>query len=109
MKRKFLQMLPLFAFMVGAMAVYANPGPKPAHKGAVTYYWFSYSGATNSTDEAILANYTEVPAEPGCSGSAKLCAVQTTKDASGNPQLDFNGSGLVTTGAHIQVIDMKAH
>jgi len=107
MKRRILKMLPLFAFIIGAMAVYANPAPRPTHKGAVMYYWFSYSGATNSTDEAILSNYTEVPSEPSCSGATKLCALQTTKDGSGQPQLDFNGSGLVTTGTHIQAIDRK--
>jgi len=46
--------------------------------------WFSFTG-TNPTNPA---HYTDVGStQPGCTGNDSICAIQTTANASGQPQL----------------------
>ncbi|SFQ07285.1 hypothetical protein [Parafilimonas terrae] len=92
--------------MVIAVICFAFTTPRPAGNAA-DYYWFSYSGDNSSAQEQQLSRYTQVPMNPNCNSANILCAIRTTKDGSGNPVLDLDASGHVTTGAHIQQVEFK--
>lgn len=89
-----------------AVMCFAFTSPK-SNSGAVNYYWFTYSGTNSPMQEQQLSRYSPVPADPGCNSANLLCGIRTTKDASGQPVLDLDGTGHVTTGAHIQQIEFK--
>lgn len=106
--KKIKMVLPVLAILIGVAAAFASKtNVKADNQSFVDRYWFAYNGPNTPEGRTQQSNYSLIGTmEPTCIGSAQVCAILSTKNASNKPDLDVSG-GDITTGSHIQQIDKK--